>query len=160
MNHPHRHPHTLASSYLARLVQRLRREDRGSIIPFVLVISVAIILAIGLGVDGAGMVHAQQKARDDAAQAARAGGEQLNTSAAMQGDAAQVDPAVAVGAAQSYLAAAGTTGSAQIDGGVTLTVTTTASYHTRFLNIIGIDDLTVHGTSTAQLYRVQDGAPR
>lgn len=139
----------------------LRRTaaERGSISVFLALTAVGLILIIALAVDASGAVHTQQRARNVAAQAARAGAEQIDTAAAMQGAGASTDPAQAAAAAQTYLAAAGVSGSASVTSGTTLTVTTTDTYPTLFLSIIGINSITVHGTGTAQLHQVLNGGP-
>ena len=118
--------------------------------------TVMIILA-GLTVDLAGQVHTRQHATDVAAQAARAAGQQLQAPAAIRGDAARADPARAVAAARSYLAAADVTGTATLHGGTTVVVTTHATYPTKFLAIIGINQLYVTGTAQSRTLRAVHG---
>ena len=62
---------------------------------------------------------------------------------AIRGQGVRTDPARAVAAARAYLAASDVTGTVQLRGGTTVVVHTTATYHTTFLGIIGIDRL--HG---------------
>ena len=70
-----------------------------------------MIMLVGLAVDLGGQVHAQQRAHDVAAQAARAGGQQVQAAPAIAGRATlSVDVAAARSAAQDYLAAAGVDG--------------------------------------------------
>ncbi|EAP98664.1 hypothetical protein JNB_00810 [Janibacter sp. HTCC2649] len=118
----------------------------------------AMIVLVGLAVDLGGQVHAQQRARTLAAQAARTGGQQLQPGPAIRGEAASADRARAVQAARAYLAAADVTGSVVVSGGDTVTVTTTDTYATTFLGIIGISTLTVTGNAQARITRSVEGA--
>ena len=58
------------------------------------------------------------------------------------------------------LAAAGVSGSATIQGGDTLVVTTTDTYQTTFLGIIGLNRLTVTGHASARIVRAVGGVER
>jgi Flp pilus assembly protein TadG len=119
-----------------------------------------MLILVGLAVDLGGQVHAQQYARDIAAQAARAGGQQLQASLAVRGLAAQADPGPAVAAARAYLAAADVTGTASLRGGDTVIVTTSATYDTKFLGLIGINQLTVTGAAESRIARTVGGVER
>jgi Flp pilus assembly protein TadG len=119
-----------------------------------------MIILVGLAVDLGGQVHAQQHARDVAVQAARAGGQQLQAPLAVRGLAARADPVRAVAAARAYLAAADVSGNASLRGGDTIAVTTTATYETRFLGLIGINQLTVTGAASSRIARTVGGAER
>lgn len=138
-----------------------RRRDRGSVTIWLALASFVMIVLVGLAVDITGQVNAQQHARDIARQAARAGGEQLDPSTAIHGTSAQTNTTEAIAAARAYLASAGVEGTVTItDAGTTLQVSTTATYQTRFLSIIGIQTLQVSGQSKARVIRVVDGTPR
>ncbi|WP_307864724.1 pilus assembly protein TadG-related protein [Allobranchiibius sp. CTAmp26] len=119
-----------------------------------------MIVIVGLAVDLGGQVAAQQRTRDVAAQAARAGAEQVLGGPAVEGQDVQIDSRAAAEAARSYLAAAGVTGTVTTSANDTLQVTTSADYSTKFLSLIGIASLHVTGHSTARLIRAQNGAPR
>lgn len=147
MRPPNRHAHP-------------RPSEEGSVTVWMITASWAMIILVGLAVDLSGQVYAQQRARAVAAQAARAGGEQIQTGTAIQGGPAHLDTATAAAAARAYLAAAHTPGTVTLTTGDTLTVTTSSRYPTRFLSIIGIGSLPVTGHSTARLIRAQNGAPR
>ena len=85
-----------------------------------------------------------------AGEAARAGGQAIDVTAALAGDV-RIDPAAAVAAAQDYLARNDVAGSVDVLDGDTLQVTTTVTEPTVFLGLIGIDSFTVHGAGTAEL---------
>ena len=122
--------------------------------------AVAMIILAGLAVDVGGQVHARQRAFDVAAQAARAGGQQLKESRAVRGQGLQTDPGRAATAARTYLAASDIAGTVTVRGATTIVVTTTASYDTKFLSIIGIDQLTVTGTAETRSVRAVHGTER
>jgi|APEBP8051073058_1049385.scaffolds.fasta_scaffold00457_21 hypothetical protein len=134
------------------------RAERGSVSIWLATSGFAMIVLAGLAVDLGGQVHAQQHARNLAAQAARTGGQQLQPGPAMRGETATADRARAVAAARTYLAAAAdVTGTVAVTGGDTITVTTTDTYDTTFLGIIGINTLTVTGNAQSRITRSVDG---
>lgn len=135
-------------------------RERGSVTIWLATATFAMIILVGLVVDLSGQVHAQQHVRDVAAQAARAGGQQLQTPTAVRGDAATANPATAAAAATAFLAAAGVSGHAWVQGGNTVVVTTTGSYSTIFLSIIGIDRLPVTGEAESRAIRTVAGRSR
>lgn len=134
-----------------------RREERGSITIWLAITSLAMMILVGLAVDLGGQVHAQQRAHDLAAQAARAGGEQVQAAPAVAGDFVRVDAAAASQAARAYLTAADVDGAVAVTGGTSLTVEVTDVYHPRFLGLIGINHLQVTGSATARLVRSLGG---
>lgn len=139
-----------------------RRDEQGSVTVWLALASFAMIFLVGLAVDLGGQVHAQQRAHDLAAQAARAGGEQLGAAQAIEGDKLVIDGVSARSAAQHYLQQAGVTGTVTVTGGETLTVTVRDSYRPLFLGLIGIHHLDVTGSASARahLIRTLGGNPR
>src|SRR5215207_4427922 len=115
-----------------------RDRERGSVSLWMVTAAVAMIILAGLAIDLGGQVLTRQHAIDVAAQAARAGGQQLQPGMAIRGQGVRTDPARAAAAAAAYLAASDVTGTVQLRGGTTVIVHTTATYHTKFLGIIGI----------------------
>ena len=140
--------------------RRRGADERGSITIWLALSSFVMVFLVGLAVDLGGQVHTQQRGHDLAAQAARAGGEELQASRAIQGRALAIDAATARAAAQRYLAAAGVHGTARVTGGDTLTVTVRDTYQTKFLGLIGITHLDVTSTASAHLVRALGGHPR
>ena len=134
-----------------------RSDERGSITIWLAITSLSMIVLVGLAVDLGGQVHAQQRAHDLAAQAARAGGEQVQAAPAIAGDFVRVDAVAASQAARAYLSAAHVNGSVAVTGGTNLTVEVTDTYHPRFLGLIGINRLPVTGSATARLIRSLGG---
>ena len=126
--------------------------DQGSVTPFTLLTALALMLAVGLVVDGGQKLQALQRADTTAEEAARAAGQAIQPAPSIRGQAPQVDAAAATAAAQAHLSAAGVSGTVAIDGPV-ITVTTTATEPTVFLAAIGITALTADGTARARLVR-------
>ncbi|WP_310964107.1 pilus assembly protein TadG-related protein [Nocardioides terrisoli] len=135
-----------------------RRDERGSITVWLALASFAMIFLVGLAVDLGGQVHAHERAHDVAAQAARAGGEEVDGGPAIQGSSLTINPAAARAAAQRYLDQAGVSGTAAVTDGNTITVTVHDSYKPQFLGLIGIHRLDVTGTATARLIRTLGGS--
>ena len=86
-----------------------------------------MIFLVGLAVDLGGQVHAHERAHDVAAQAARAGGEEVEGAPQSKVTTSRSSRCCAR-AAQRYLEAAGVTGTVAITDGTTITVTVTDSY--------------------------------
>jgi Flp pilus assembly protein TadG len=125
------------------------RGDRGSASISFLLVSVTLIVVIGLVVDGAGKIQANERADFVAASAAR------TATSAIGGDTVRVgaltlDPVKAVAAGEAYVAAAGMAGTVSVTGDV-VSVTVTTTYSTRFLSLIGITQLPGSGEASARL---------
>jgi Flp pilus assembly protein TadG len=135
-----------------------RRDDRGSVSLWLVTATFVMMVLVGLAVDLGGQVHAKQRAHDLAAQAARAGGQQVQAAPAIEGGHLSVDAAAARAAAERYLAAAGVEGTVTISGGDTITVKVTDSYSPRFLSFLG--DLEVTGEASARIVRSIGGTER
>lgn len=136
---------------------RITRDERGSISIWLATSSFVMMMLVGLAVDLGGQVHAQQRAHDIAAQAARAGGQRVEAAPAIEGRFVSVDTAAARSAAKAFLAAAGYEGKVVITGGDTITVTVTDAYSPKFLGIIGIGDLDVTSEASARVVRTLGG---
>jgi Flp pilus assembly protein TadG len=134
--------------------------ERGSVTIWMVTASFVMMMLVGLAVDLGGQAHALQRAHDLAAQAARAGGQQVQAAPAIEGRSLRIDPSAARAAAQEYLSAVGAHGTASITGGDTITVHVADTYRPRFLGLLGITHLDVTGTASARLIRSLAGAPR
>lgn len=133
-------------------LRQLSRGDDGRVSVYFAIALTALIVIIGLTVDGSGRFRMMQRADSIAAEAARAGGQALDAGQAISGGAKVVDPELAVSAAQAYLTSADVTGTVAIAADRQhLTVTVTIPYNTVMLSYIGIDQVTVSGHATAQL---------
>lgn len=136
--------------------RRSGQNDRGSISVFFVVAAFALLLAVGLVVDGGGKIRALQRADAVAAEAARAGAQAVAEAPALRGESAQLQPGAARSAAQAYLAAAGVPGTVRITGGSRLEVDTTTRYQPLFLSMIGIGPVSTNGYAEARLVRGLD----
>jgi Flp pilus assembly protein TadG len=136
---------------------RRHADELGSVTVWIALASLVMMVLVGLAVDLGGQVHAQQRAHDLAAQAARTGGEQVQAAPAIQGRYARIDTAAARVAAQDYLDAAGVDGTVSVTGGDTIHVSVTDAYDPRFLPFLGITHLDVSGTASARLVRTLGG---
>ncbi len=140
---------------------RARRldSDDGSVTLFVCIAVVGLMVMVGLVVDGGAKVRALQRADRLAAEAGRAGGQAIDVSAAIAGDAPTLSPQAAVHATQAYLRANGVSGTVSVtDAGRALVVDVTTTTETVFLGLIGINTLTVHGSARVVLVRSVTGA--
>lgn len=134
------------------LMTRLR-DERGSLSVAMPSIVLALLLVVGLVVDGGTKATAVATAQTACQQAARSAGQNVVLVAGRP----QVDREAAFSAGQSTLAAAGVQGSIAIDG-THLSCTASKTKSTVFLNLIGITDVTGHGSATADLTTaVQEG---
>lgn len=135
------------------------RGERGSVTIWLITASFVMTVLVGLAVDLSGQVYAQQRAHDLAAQAARAGGEQVQAAPAIEGRYLSLDAAAARAAALNYLTAAGVSGTVTITGGA-INVTVTDTYQPRFLGLLGIHHLAVTGSASARVIRSLGGTER
>lgn len=142
---------------MTRRAGRCDRDERGSISIWLALGAFVMIILVGLAVDLGGQVQAKQRAHDIAAQAARAGGEQVQAAPAVEGQYLAIDTIAAKKAAENYLTASGVTGTVTITGGDTITVDVTDAYHPKFLTIVGINTMTVTGEASARLIRSLGG---
>ena len=142
------------------LTTRRSRDERGSISVWFATAALAMIILVGMAVDLGGKVHTQQQARSAAAQAARTGAQEVQGSTAVRGEDLHVDLTAAKTAAMDYLRAAGVEGTVRVVDGDTLIVTTTDTYTSKFLGIIGLDTMQVTGEASARLIRTQGGIER
>lgn len=142
----------------SKTIRTRAKRDRGSVSLFAVVATVALIVIIGLVVDGGGKIQAQQRAQEAAREAARAGGQAIQAAAAVRGQGATVDNGAARSAAESYLTLANVAGTVSIQGGTTIVVDSTESYTPIFLSIIGIGPQSVRGHSEARIVRAVGGA--
>lgn len=113
----------------------------------------AMLVVIGLAIDGVRAAQGQATAESVAAEAARTAGQSLDLPQLRRG-VATVDPTRAVAAARAYLDDAGVIGTATLLGPEQIQVDVTISRPTVLLGLIGIDHTTSHGTAVAHLVPV------
>lgn len=111
----HRHPGPAGR-------HRRRRPDAGYVTVFTLGVSMALVSVVGLVLDGGRAQRAQSDSFGVAAAASRAGAQQLDAVAAVNGEI-RLDPGRAADAVRTFLAARGLTGRVAVtDTQVTVTV--------------------------------------
>lgn len=130
------------------------RSDAGSggMALMLAVSSVALMMILGLIVDGGAKARALDHAGAIASEAARAAAATYRP-----GDIA-IDWAAANAAAQDYFTASGATGAITI-AGLDVAATATLQQSTVFLPLVGIDEFAVTGSGRAQVVYQQGGTP-
>jgi hypothetical protein len=127
---------------------------------FVTVVALGLLVLAGLVVDGSAKVRAVQRADRIAAEAARAGGQAIDLTAALQGSTIRADRRPAVAAAQAYLEAAGVVGSVDLAGdGSLIIVEARETEPTVFLGLVGVPQFTVSGRAEVRLVHSGRGEP-
>ena len=133
---------------LGRRRAQLDDAESGMVTAFVVIFTLALLLMAGLVLDGGLALAAKVQAIDDAQAAARAGAQAIDIPTYRASGQITLDPAQATADAERYLAAAGHTGTVQVNG-EQVTVTVTITQATQILSLAGIDHLTETGTGTA-----------
>lgn len=134
---------------LRRWLRRLRDNEQGSITPMFVVIVPALVLIVGLVVDGAGKVQANDRAQMIASGASRSAANALSGQVVLDGGLV-LDTPRARQAALDYISAAGMTGTVNVNGDQ-IVVTVQTDYATKFVSAIGITTLPAEATATAQI---------
>jgi Flp pilus assembly protein TadG len=135
----------------SRRVRGCRGQD-GSVSLLLVVAVLAMLIAVGLVVDGGQKLRSTQRADDAAAEAARAAVLSVQPGSTVRGQRPQINTAAAVRAGQDYLAAAGVAGSVSVSNG-RVQVSTSTSFTPAFLSLIGLGRQTVTGQAAARLAR-------
>jgi Flp pilus assembly protein TadG len=133
----------------------MRRDERGVITVFVVTMTTAMILVVGLVLDGGYTLAARREALDEADGASRAAVQAVSASA--RDGVVTIDTARAQSAVDTYLAPTGHTGIATVQGDE---VTVSVSFPHRMV-ILGIGHLVsvrVTGRGTARAVRGITGA--
>jgi Flp pilus assembly protein TadG len=127
-------------------------DDRGSVTVWAISATVACMLLVGLVLDGGTMLRARSDAFSIAAAAARAGAQQLDTDAAVQGHTV-LDAAAAERTALAYLATRGVAGTVTVTP-QTVTVTVTSAARLQLLSLAGGNTAHFTATSTVNVVKV------
>jgi len=127
------------------------RGDDGSVTLMLATFGLALLVSVGLVVDGGAKIAAVQQADRAAAEAARAAAQQIDAGAVQDGAPASLVPARAVRAGEAVLSAAGVTGTVRVTGPATVTVDTSSTRNTVFLGLIGIPEVTGTGEAVVDL---------
>lgn len=131
------------------------RSQRGSVVPFAVIIAFALMTVFGLVVDGGGRIAALQKAESVAREAARQAGQSM-TGEAVRGAGVTIDTSAGRAAAQRYLAAAHVDGTVTIQGS-TVHVVARVDFNPVVLSIIGVSKVTVTGEADSAPANVYQG---
>lgn len=120
-------------------------SDRGSVSALVAVVATGLVMVAGLAYDGGQIVTAQATARDLAANAARAGAQEVDLDELRATGTAALDVDAATEAAEDYLAATGHRGTVTVEGSsITVSVDVVQP-----MLILPLPDRTVTATDTA-----------
>jgi Flp pilus assembly protein TadG len=123
----------------------------------VAVLAVGLFALAGLVVDGGRALAAKSQAISLAAEAARAGAQQLDAASLHASGSVGLDPPAARAAASAFLTANHADGIVTANT-TTVTVTVTIHTATTLLGLIGVPTLTESGTATAGLIATADQA--
>jgi hypothetical protein len=115
-----------------------------------LLCAVALLVVLGLVVDGGAKAQALDRANRIAMEAAAAGAQAFTTGGG------EVNAAAADAAVQNYLAAEGVSGEAQIQAN-RVDVNVTLTKPTKMLSMVGIDEITVTGDGYANVIFTLEG---
>jgi hypothetical protein len=135
--------------------------DRGSITLLMIVFFITLLTAAGLVVDGGAKLRAAREANAIAEEAARAGAGQIDRSRAYTtGGRFVIDRSAAVAASRAYLTSSGNTGTVTVAGAQKIRVTVTITKPTILLSAIGIRQIHVTKSATADLVQGVEGKGR
>ncbi|MFC4951032.1 hypothetical protein [Pseudonocardia sp. GCM10023141] len=127
-----------------------RERGGGAVSAPMAIAALALLVAIGLGIDGARAAQGLATADAVAEEAARAAGQVLDV-AALRGGTTTVDPRGAVAAANAHLAASGVEGTVTLLSGQHIRVETRITRPTVLLGLIGRPSITSTGEADAVL---------
>ncbi len=128
-------------------------DERGTVSTFVAVITVAMLMAAGLAIDGGRKIAALREATHLADNAARAGAQAIDVDTLRTTGVLLVEPDVAIAEADAYLASLGHSGQIQVSGDtVTVTVSITVD-----AVLLPVGDITVTATETAAAVNEEPG---
>lgn len=134
---------------LRRYILRVRDDERGAITPMMLMFVPMLMIIVGLVVDGAGKIQANDEAQMIASGASRAAANALASQVIANGSLL-LDTRAARNAAMDYVQAAGMTGTVDVIGG-RIVVNVQTEYATKFISVLGINALSAEATATAEL---------
>jgi Flp pilus assembly protein TadG len=138
------------------VIVRARRDD-GQVTPFVVIMTVTVLLCAGLVIDGSRILAARRQAADVAAGAARAGAQAVSVDELRATNRHVLDPGRARDAAYAYLELTGRPGTVEVAAD-TVTVHVEITTPMVILGVAGIVERTVTGTESARTVRGVTGA--
>jgi hypothetical protein len=126
-------------------------DESGAVTVFALVVSMAMIVAAGLVLDGGRLLAARREAGDIAGNAARAGAQAVDEHQLRMGRAV-IDPLAGAEAVAGHLAETRATGSAAVAAD-TVSVTVRVPVRMLLLGVVGVDATSVTATRQARAAR-------
>lgn len=133
----------------------MKTSERGTVTAFVVITTIAMLMATGLVLDGGNLLAARREAIDRATEAARAGAQAVDTDA-LRHRRSTVDPGEAVSAARRHLQRTGHAGAVTVgDGRVSVRVS--VERRLTLLTLVGLRSATVTGTGEARIVRGVSG---
>lgn len=125
------------------------RDERGTATAFVVGMSITLLAAAGLVVDGGTALNSRMKLADDVEQAARAGAQEIDLVTLRGSGVLRLDPTSARARAQSYLTSLGYTNGGVTVSDNTISVSATDVVRTDLLTLVGISTFDISATATA-----------
>jgi len=120
-------------------MKQVKRDQRGASISVLAVFfALAVVLLMGLVVEGGALLNARQKAAGIAREAARTAGQELDAARSATGGGAVVQQAAATRAGLRFLRAAGASGTVTVSTAV-ITVTATIRWNPTLIRFGGRD---------------------
>lgn len=132
---------------------RSGRDERGSATVWMIGVTASTFSLVALLLDGGAMLRARSDAFAVAGSAARAGAQQLDPDAAVEG-LTVLDRVAAERAVRDYLDEAGMTGTAAVVGD-TVTVTVTSEAELQMLHLVGGDTVSFEATASVEAVKVE-----
>lgn len=129
-----------------------RREDRGQVTAFVVVLAGALLLLAALVLDGGLALAGKARAIDEAQEAARSGAQQIDLAVYRSQNRVLLDVPAAVATVHRYLARTGDSGTVAVTAD-TVTATVTHRQATQLLGLAGVHYLLVTGRATVRIQR-------
>jgi uncharacterized membrane protein len=131
------------------VIARLVADQRGQVLAWVAVFLPALLVVLGLVIDGGLAFAARRDLQDVADAAAQAGAMQLDPAVYATTGQVQLDPIQARAAAGDYLSAHPGVSPAVVAGPTWVQVTVRESWPTVFLRLFGVQQVTMAATATA-----------
>ncbi|WP_157641359.1 hypothetical protein [Longispora albida] len=131
-------------------------SDTGAVSVTMAYIGMIVVLMVAVLIGGGNVFAARARGYDVAAEAARAGAQQIDLAAYRSHGTLLLNPGAAQQAARRYLASAGATGTVTVTG-ATVQVTATSTQRTPMLSAFGKSSIQV--TSTASASPTTGGTP-
>lgn len=126
------------------------RDERGAAALFIVLMTVGMLAAAGLVVDGGAALGDRRTLTNQAEQAARVGADALNQDSLRDGGRPSVDPARARAAADAYLRSVGAPPATITITGGRVSVTLKGQTNTNILALAGLTSISISGTGTAE----------